>query len=129
MPPLRRLELENDLTIVSPGESGAEIIQLHDWNRSTRADDHFTLPTPPLSPLGTLSSVDLADTKDNSNSQSMSMATEAELTDAKLRTVGAETDAKFAQVLGEIRLSASDVKGEIGKIATRLDNVERSTGG
>lgn len=39
------------------------------------------------------------------------------------------TETKFAQMLGEIRVLSSDLKGEMGKITTRLDSVERSTTG
>jgi hypothetical protein len=49
--------------------------------------------------------------------------------DARFRAASAETDKKFAEVLGEVRLISSELKGEMGKINTRLDGVERSTGG
>jgi len=49
--------------------------------------------------------------------------------ESKLEAAAAKTDTKFAEMLGEIRLISSDIKGEIGKVSTRLDSVERSTGG
>jgi hypothetical protein len=54
--------------------------------------------------------------------------TRSEIT-AHLGAVEARTDAKFAQLLGKIDVSAAELKGEIGKVATRLDGVERSTTG
>ena len=49
--------------------------------------------------------------------------------DSKLETTVARTDTKFAELIGEIRVISSDLKGEMGKINTRLDGVERSTAG
>jgi len=49
--------------------------------------------------------------------------------DARFRTAAAETNAKFAEMIGEVRLISSDLKGELGNINTRLDHVERSTSG
>lgn len=49
--------------------------------------------------------------------------------DAKRGMDAAKTDAKFAAMLGEIRVVSTDLKGELGKINVRLDNVEKSTSG
>jgi hypothetical protein len=37
------------------------------------------------------------------------------------------TETKFAQLIGKIDTNTSEIKGELGKINVRLDNVERST--
>ena len=45
--------------------------------------------------------------------------------DAKLREAAAKTDVRFAEMLGEVRLISSDLKGEMGKINARLDSVRQ----
>lgn len=57
------------------------------------------------------------------------MADNDRLTDEKIARAQAETQAKFVEILGEVRLISSDLKGEMGKINTRLNSVERSTTG
>jgi hypothetical protein len=49
--------------------------------------------------------------------------------EARLDAASARTDAKFAEMMGEIRLISSDLKGELKAINTRLNGVEKSTGG
>lgn len=52
-----------------------------------------------------------------------------ELFEERLRTAEAHTDTKFERLIGEINSSRAEFRGEFGKLATRLDGVERSTAG
>jgi hypothetical protein len=61
-------------------------------------------------------------------STAMSDLTREEV-DSKFETVVAKTDTKFAELIGEIRVISSDLKGEMKSINTRLDAVDRSTAG
>jgi len=58
----------------------------------------------------------------------MSEPTREEI-DSKFETVAAKTDTKFAELIGEIRVISSDLKGEMKNINTHLNAVERSTAG
>jgi hypothetical protein len=55
--------------------------------------------------------------------------TEQELTDAKLRTVSAETETRFAQLIGKIDSSNADLKGELKAMSAHFAALERSTAG
>jgi len=49
--------------------------------------------------------------------------------DAKLATVEAKTDTKFAQLIGRLDTTNAEIRGRFDRFDTRLDSVERSTGG
>jgi hypothetical protein len=108
MPVAERSDRPPSFTVFSPGPS-AEIIQLYHRNR---LDEHITFATPPLTPAVDLDEkvAGVADTETDSNSQSMSMATEAELTDAKIAASEARGDTKIARMEGKLDLVLEAVR-------------------
>jgi len=49
--------------------------------------------------------------------------------DTKLALSAAQTDVKFAQLIGKIETSTADLKGAMGGIETHLTSVEKATSG
>ena len=67
----------------------------------------------------------LASKKSNAHNKDMA----DELTELRTQLAEAKTDKKFSDMLGEVRTGFAEIQGEIGKLNSRIEHIEKTTAG